>query len=247
MIGIESIKVLREKTKSSYFDCKNALIQANGNIEEAENIIRNKGHEIIERKTVDISTNGMVYSYIHPGNRIGVLVEVKCSTDFVAKTDEFKEFTKNISLQIASMKPKFISRADVPLEIISEEVAFRIERLKNDGMKEDDENFQKLLDSEMELWFSEICLLEQTYIKDNKKRVQDLLAELISKVGEACRISRFNRWELGVEYGKNEIIEEKEEKHTNLAREMFVFALAILFAFFLTQAGCNIILNILGA
>lgn len=239
MADIKNIKELRDITKASYADCKKALIEANGNIEEAEVIVRNKGHAIIDKRTIDNSVQGLIHSYIHPGGRIGVLVEVKCSTDFVAKTDEFKQFAREIALQIAAMKPKFVSRADIPLDIISNEVSFRMERLLKDGADECSEEFAKLLDAEMELWYSEVCLLEQTYIKDNKKRVQDLLAELITKVNETCRISKFNRWEIG-SIENNEIESESNEyvRSKNYGAIFVLFAIISFIAYLCGSLSC---------
>lgn len=225
MIDVKDVKALREMTKASYADCKNALVESNGDLVAAETIVRNKGHAIIDKRTVDNSVQGIVHSYIHPGGRIGVLVEVKCNTDFVAKTEEFKQFVKEIAMQIAAMKPKFISRADIPLEVISNEVSFRMERLRNDGADESSDEFSKLLDAEMELWYSEVCLLEQTYIKDNKKRVQDLLAELITKVNETCRVSKFDRWEIG-----NTEEKEVEQEDCEYIKSKGAGAFFILFA-----------------
>lgn len=229
-----SIKLLREKTKASYAECKKALIESNGNLEAAEVIIRGKGRAIIEKKDVDNSAQGIIHSYIHPGSRIGTIVEIKCSTDFVAKTDEFKQFAKEVSLQIAAMKPRFVSRAEIPLDAISEEMGFRITRLKNDGIDEDTEEFIKLLDAEMELWYAEICLLEQVYIRDNKKKIQDLLDELAAKVNESCRITRFERWEIGTEYNKEKAaIEPIEEPKSSWILTGAIALFIMWFAFVL--------------
>jgi elongation factor Ts len=206
-IDIKNVKILREKTQAGYADCKKALLNSDNNIEKAEEYLREKGRAIIDRDVTTKTECGVIESYIHPGNRVGTIVEVKCQTDFVAKTDEFKNFAKEISMQVASMKPRYISRADIPLDIISKEVGYRIERLKREGAAEED--LQMQLDAEMEQWYSDICLLEQSYIRDSKKAVKDLLAELISKTDEACKVTKFERWEVGMDEEKKPVMEEK--------------------------------------
>jgi len=182
-MNIENIKNLRKITQASYAECKKALKEANQDIKEAENILMKRGLRIINSAPTNESEIGIVHSYIHPGNRIGVLVELHCDTDFVAKTEEFQRFAREIALQIASMKPKYISRDDVPEEDYLKEY----DRRSNNSNPE----------AELVQWFSEVCLLEQTYIKDNSKIIKELLAELINKVNESCRIKRFIRWEIG--------------------------------------------------
>jgi elongation factor Ts len=214
-IEISQIKTLREKTKAGYADCKKSLVESNGDLEEAEKILRRKGHTIIEGHIITDTDQGVICSYVHPGDRVGVLVEVKCKTDFVAKTEEFKQFAKEMAMQVAAMKPQYVSRADVPLDVISQEVGYRIGRLARDGMTEEDEEFQKLLDAEMDHWYAEICLLEQLYVRDGRKNVKDLLAELISQVDETCRVSRFERWEIGFEDEKEKVAEMPMPSITN--------------------------------
>lgn len=229
-IKAKDVKKLRKKTQSGYMNCKEALIEANGDLEEAQEILRRKGFKLMENSSSDQTEQGVICSYIHPGNRIGVLVEVKCKTDFVAKTEEFKTFAREMAMQVASMKPDYISRADVPLEKISQEVGYRTERL----IREDaygDESFQAKLDGEMNQWYSEMCLLEQPYIRDNRRAVKNFLADLITKVDEPCRITRFERWEIESES------EEKEENIVELeapryGKKLQIFSIIILFALF---------------
>ncbi len=203
-MNIEGVKTLRIKTQAGYADCRRALAESKGNIEEAEEYLRKRGRAVIDSDTATKTESGVIESYIHPGNRVGSIVEIKCQTDFVAKTEEFKTFAKEISMQVASMRPKYLSRAEISLDVISKEVGYRIERLGKEGVLE--ENLQDKLDAEMEQWYSEVCLLEQAYIKDGKKAIKDLLAELISKMGEKCKITLFERWEIGSE------VDELEEE-----------------------------------
>jgi len=227
--NINQIKILREKTAASYAECKKALTDSRGNLEEAERLVRQKGLAVIENNIITDTDQGVVCSYIHPGDRVGVLVEVKCKTDFVAKTQEFRQFAKEMAMQIAAMRPKYISRADVPLDAISKEVGFRIDRLARDGITEENEEFQKLLDAEMDHWYAEICLLEQLYVRNGKRNVKDVLADLIAKVDETCRVSRFERWEIGTEQPKEQLVEAPEQE----SKFIRMFAGFILFAMFL--------------
>lgn len=231
--NINQIKILRKKTAASYANCKKALIEAQGNLAEAEKLVRQKGLAIIESNNVSNTDQGVVCSYVHPGDRVGVLIEVKCKTDFVAKTEEFKQFAKEMAMQVAAMKPKYVSRADVPLDTISKEVGFRIERLAKDGITEKNEEFQKLLDAEMDHWYAEMCLLEQLYIRDSKRNVKDLLADLIAKVDETCRISRFDRWEIGKEETEDVEMPEVTE-NINIFNKFRIAAILILVVLFFT-------------
>jgi len=232
-IDIKNIKILRNKTQASYADCKKALLNSNNDIEKSEEYLRENGRAIIDRDVTTKTECGVIESYMHPGNRVGTIVEVKCQTDFVAKTDEFKYFAKEISMQVASMRPRYISRADIPLDIISKEVGYRIDRLKREGTSEED--LQTQLDAEMEQWYSDICLLEQSYVRNSKKAVKDLLAELISKTNETCRISKFDRWEIGMD--EKEQVEEKVSglgkfrlSATVVLTTMFFFTLMMIIA-----------------
>lgn len=179
-MNINDIKELRNRTQTSYAECKKALKEC-GNIDDAEQFLINKGLKLLDR-TIDNTKAGMVHSYIHPGNQVGVLVEVHCKTDFVAKTEEFQLFVKELALQIASMKPKYLSKNDIPV---------------GDEAKEYYKRRDVCDDVNMEDWYKEVCLLEQSYVRDGSKKIKELLAELINKVNEPCNIKRFVRWEIG--------------------------------------------------
>jgi elongation factor Ts len=196
---ILKIKELRNRTQASYADCKKALNEGSFDLNQAEKILMEKGLREIDTPPTD-SDIGVIHSYVHPGSRIGVLVEVGCETDFVAKTKEFQRFVKEMALQVASMKPQFVSRADIGEEFVDIERERRIARLEKEGNP--GHLLEELADAEMVQWYAEVCLLEQTYVRDNSKIVKELLAELVNKTGEACRISRFSRWEIGVDNGQ---------------------------------------------
>jgi len=204
---ILKIKELRDRTQASYMNCKNALEESEFDLRRAEKILMDKGLREIDAPPSNDDV-GVLRAYVHPGSRIGVLVEVKCETDFVAKTDEFQEFSKEMALQIASMKPRFISRADISEAVVYSERERRIARLEREGNP--GHVLEDLADAEMVQWYAEVCLLEQTYVRDNSKIIKELLAELINKTGETCRVSRFSRWEVGVE--EKAIVPEIEEE-----------------------------------
>jgi elongation factor Ts len=166
-VSTTTIKDLREKTGAGVMDCKKALLEAKGNLEKAIEILNQRGIALARKKAERVADQGVIEAYIHPGGRIGVLVEVNCETDFVARTDEFKELAHNLALQIAAMCPQFISPEDIAQETETDEDA------------------------------KTTCLLLQPYIKDPEKTVQDIVTETIAKVGENIKVRRFIRFELG--------------------------------------------------
>jgi len=216
-MNIKKIKTLREKTQASYAECKKALNESDQDIKLAEHILMEKGMKIVNApitmknssKTNNGLPTGVVSAYIHPGSRVGVLVETHCCTDFVARTDEFQKFVKEVALQIASMRPGYISSDDIDDDELIAERDRRIMCRDREGVP--GHLIDEMVGAELVQWFSETCLLEQTYVKDNSKIVKELLAELINKVGEPCKIKRFVRWEIGADNG--EIKMSKEEEH----------------------------------
>jgi len=235
--NIEYIKTLRNRTQASYMACKEALLNSQ-NIFEAEKYLTKKGLRIIDSAPADQGQQGIVKAYVHPGDRICAAVEVGCETDFVAKTEEFQNFAKEMALQVASMKPRVISRSDVTFEEETKEMSFRIERLKKEGYE--DEELEKALFAEMEQWFTEVCLLEQTYIRDAKKSVKDLLAELISKTQENCKVRRIIRWEVGSSIEKQE--DEGPAPVTLLTRlRPYAIATLVIVLLFTFLAFCGVI------
>jgi len=209
-VNVQDIKILRERTQASYANCKEALLKSTS-IEDAEKYLIEKGLRIVDSAPPDESQHGVIKSYVHPGDRICAAVEVGCETDFVAKTEEFQSFVKEMAMQVAGMKPLYIARSDVPFEEEVHEMSFRRERLEKEGYE--GEELDTALSAEMEQWFTETCLLEQAYVRDGKKSVKDLLAALTSKMQENCKVRRFIRWEVGCDE------EDKEQKNTALAQQ----------------------------
>ena len=207
-ISASLVKELREKTGAGMLDCKNALVETNGDIEKAVDFLREKGLASAAKKSSRIASEGLVDSYIH-GGRIGVIVEVNSETDFVAKTEEFKEFVKDMAMQVAASNPKYVSREDVPAEEVEREREVLIAQALNEGKPEALVN--KMVDGIIEKFFEEICLLDQNFIKDPSIKIKDLLAAKISKIGENLKIRRFVRFEVG------EGLEKREE---NFAEEV---------------------------
>src|SRR5690625_2354602 len=183
-------------------DCRNALVETEGDIEKAVDLLREKGLASASKKAGRIASEGLVDSYIH-GGRIGVLVEVNSETDFVAKTDEFKEFVKDIAMQVAAANPKYVSREDVPEEEVEREKSILVQQAINEGKPE--HIVEKIVEGRMEKYFEEICLLDQAFIKDPDVKINDLLKEKIAKIGENIIIRRFSRFEVG------EGLEKREE------------------------------------
>ncbi len=189
------VKELREKTGAGMMDCKKALVEADGNIDKAIEILREKGMASAAKKAGRIAAEGIVSSYIHTGGRIGVLVEVNCETDFVAKTDDFQNLVKDIAMQIAAMNPKYIRREDVPEEELEKERAILREQALAEGKPE--RVIDRIVEGRISKYFQEVCLLEQTFIKDNEKTVDQLVRSAIARIGENISVRRFVRYEMG--------------------------------------------------
>ncbi len=201
-ITASMVKELREKTGAGMMDCKNALTETEGNMEKAIEVLREKGLAAVAKKAGRIAAEGLVEAYIH-GGRIGVLVEVNSETDFVAKNQEFKDFVKDIALQIAASNPQYVSREDVEEEVVNKEKDFLTKQALNEGKPE--KIVEKMVEGRINKFFEDICLLEQPFVKNPDITVGDLLTEMISKIGENISIRRFTRYEVG------EGIERKEE------------------------------------
>jgi elongation factor Ts len=189
------VKELRERTGAGMADCKKALVETEGEVEKATEYLRKKGLAAAAKKAGRVATEGAVVSYIHGGGRIGVLVEVNCETDFVARGEAFQGFVKEVALQIAAMNPQFVSPEEVPPALEEKERSILTEKAKGQGKP--DAVVQKMVDGQIGKWKKELCLLEQTWVKDDKKAIKDLQSETIAKTGENCRIRRFVRFELG--------------------------------------------------
>lgn len=202
------IKELREKTSAGMMDCKKALVEAEGDIDRAADILREKGLASVAKKSGRIASEGMVESYIH-GGRIGVLVEVNTETDFVAKNEEFQAFVKDIAMQVAAVSPKYVNREEVPAEEVEHEKSVLREQALNEGKPE--KIVEKMIEGRLEKFYEQIVLLDQKFIKDSDLKVQDVLNNLAAKIGENIKIRRFVRFEVG------EGLEKKEE---NFAEEV---------------------------
>ncbi|QGQ96260.1 translation elongation factor Ts [Paenibacillus psychroresistens] len=189
------VKEVRERTGAGMLDCKKALDEVNGDIEKALDLLREKGLSAAANKAGRIATEGAVGSYIHAGGRIGVLVEVNCETDFVANTDEFKAFVKDIAMQISASNPRYVRREEVPQEDLDKEREILRAQALNEGKPE--KIVEKMVDGRISKYYEEFCLMEQSFIKDPDKTIASLLNEKIGKIGENITIRRFQRFELG--------------------------------------------------
>lgn len=194
-ITVEQVKELRERTGIGMMECKKALEESGADAEKAIEILRKKGYARAKDKAHRETSEGMVGSYIHMHGKIGVLVEINCESDFVARNEEFKELVKNIAMHIAAARPKYIAPADVPADELEKEKDIIREQFKDS--KKPPQIVEKIVEGKLTKFYEEICLLEQPFIKDDKKRVKDLLTEFISKFKENTRVHRFARFELG--------------------------------------------------
>lgn len=195
-ISAATVKSLREMTGAGMMDCKEALMQCNGDIEKAIEYLRKKGMTSAQKRMGRDTKEGVIYSYIHPGNRLGVLVEVNCETDFVAKTEDFQTFARNIAMQVAATNPIAVNREGVPQEVIQKEM--EIFRAQVEDSKKPENVIEKIVQGKLEKFFQEVVLLEQSYVRDPGKTVQEYLLEVSGKLGEAISIRRFVRFQLGV-------------------------------------------------
>lgn len=188
------VKCLREKTSAGIMDCKKALEETRGDINKAIDYLRKKGLASAAKKTGRVSKEGIIESYVHPGGKIGVLVEVNCETDFVAKAADFVEFVKNIAMHIAASNPLYLKREIIPEDVIEKEREIYNSQALNSGKPE--KVIDRIVDGKMEKYFSEVCLLEQPYIKEPELSVKELVDTLIAKIGENISIRRFSRYQL---------------------------------------------------
>lgn len=189
------IKDLRERTGAGMSDCKKALQETDADVEKAIDYLRKKGLAKAAKKAGREATEGAVVSYIHGGGRIGVLVEVNCETDFVARGDDFQAFAREVALQIAAMGAQYLTSDEVPADAIAREKEVLLTKARESGKPEP--VIQKMVDGQVSKWLKEICLMDQPWVKDDKKTIADLQQELVAKIGENCKVRRFVRFELG--------------------------------------------------
>jgi len=194
-VTVEMIKALREKTGCGMMDCKAALLEAHGDTEAAIDILRKKGLAAAARRAGRIATEGVVDAYIHLGGKLGVLIEVNCETDFVARNLEFQALVKDLTMQVAASNPQYITRDEVPDGIVEHERDILRSQALAEGKPE--KVVDKIVEGRLEKFFSEVCLMDQPFIKDPAKTIKDLIAEYVAKIGENIVVRRFVRFQLG--------------------------------------------------
>jgi len=196
-VTAEQVRQLREQTGAGMMECKKALAESQGDFPKAIEILRKSGIARAETRAERAASEGLVESYIHPGNRVGVLIEVNCETDFVARTDEFRDLVRNLAMQAAAAGAEFLRREDVPAERIAQEREIYAAQLETEGKPAN--MIDKIVDGKLNRFYSEVCLLDQPYIRDDKLKVSDLIAQAAAKTGENIRVRRFVRYRLGQE------------------------------------------------
>lgn len=194
-ISASLVKELREKTGVGMMACKGALTEAGGSLDEAEKILRKRGEATAAKKAGRAAGEGLIHSYIHTGSKVGVLLEVNCETDFTARNEDFQGMVKDIAMHIAAASPRFVSREDVPEEVIAGEREIFADQAKKTGKPEN--VIAKIVEGKIDKFYSEICLLEQPFVKDPDQNIQALLTERIARIGENMRVARFTRYVLG--------------------------------------------------
>jgi len=194
-ITAEAVKKLREKTGVGLMDCKEALKQSNGDMEKAIEYLREKGLAKLQKRMGKVASEGLIASYIHTGGKVGTMVEINCETDFVANTKEFQEFSKDIAMQITASNPFYIKREDIPAEVIEKEKNIYRKQALESGKPE--KIVDKIAEGKLEKFYQEVCLIEQSFIKNPDITVKELLEELVVKMGEKILINRFIRFQLG--------------------------------------------------
>ncbi|MFQ5637405.1 MAG: translation elongation factor Ts [bacterium] len=194
-VSAEKVKMLRERTGAGIMDCKRVLTETDGNIDKAVELLRKKGIASAEKRAGRETKEGVVEAYIHAGNKLGVLVEINCETDFVAKTDHFKAFARDLAMQIAATSPRVVSRNEYSKDEIDKEIDIFKTQAKNEGKPEN--IIERFAQGKLDKFYQETVLLEQAYIKDPGKNIKELLTELIAKTGENITIRRFVRFQLG--------------------------------------------------
>jgi elongation factor Ts len=204
-ITAKMVQELREKTSAGMMDCKKALSEAGGDAAKAEEVLRKKGLAAAAKKSARAATEGAVASYIHMGGKIGVLIEVNCETDFVARTEGFQLLVKDLAMQVAASAPLYVRREDVPQDVVQREM--EIARGQAREQKKPEAIIEKIATGKVEKYYGEVCLLEQPFVKDDKKKIQDVLTEAIAKIGENIQVRRFARYVLG------EGLEKKQEDY----------------------------------
>jgi elongation factor Ts len=194
-VSAQEVKELRDKTGAGFMECKAALTETQGDIEKAVDLLRKKGLSSAAKKAGRETREGIIGSYIHVGGKVGVLVEVNCESDFVARTEDFQELVKDLTMQIAAADPRFIRREDVTPEVLDKEREIYMEQARLTGKPK--QVLEKIVDGKIEKYYAEACLMEQPFIKDPKVTIHELISAKVAKVGENIRVNRFARFKIG--------------------------------------------------
>lgn len=196
-ITVDLIRTLRERTGAGMMDCKRALEEAGGDLERAQEVLRERGLAAAQKKAGRQTAEGLVHAYIHHGGRVGVLIEVNCETDFVARTEDFQAFVHDLALQVAATSPRYVRRDEVPAGIVDKERQIYRQQALSEGKPE--QVVDRIVEGRLDKFFAEVCLEEQPFVKDGDRTIRDLVQELIARLGENIRIRRFVRFELGAD------------------------------------------------
>lgn len=194
-ISAQLVKELREATSAGILDCKKALNETNGDFDAAVEVLRKKGLSSAAKKASRETNEGVIGHYIHPGSKMASLIEVNCETDFVARTDQFQDLARDLAMHVVAAHPLYLSREDVPEEVVAREKEIYAEQMANSGKPE--HVLEKIIEGKLDKWYSEVCLLEQGFVKDPDTKVQDLLTSSIASLGENIRVNKFSRIVIG--------------------------------------------------
>jgi elongation factor Ts len=194
-INAQLVKQLRDLTGAGFADCKKALEKVGGDLEKAKDELRKQGVASAEKKSSRSAQQGVIGTYIHPGNQLGVLIEVNCESDFVARTGDFQELVKDLAMQVAASDPRYVRRSDVPADVLDKEREIARERAKNEGKPE--KIWDKIIEGRLEKFYEEVCLMEQPFIRENTVTVEELVKQKIAKLGENIVVARFARFKVG--------------------------------------------------
>jgi elongation factor Ts len=194
-ISTQLVKELREATNAGILDCKKALAESNGDFDQAVEVLRKKGLSSAAKKASRETNEGIVGHYIHPGSKVASLVELNCETDFVARTDQFQTLARDLAMHIVAARPTYLRREDVPADIVTREKEIYREQMANSGKP--DHVLDKIIDGKLDKWYSEVCLLEQGFVKDPDTNIQQLLTQTIATLGENIKVNRFARIAIG--------------------------------------------------
>ena len=194
-ISAQLVKELREATNAGILDCKKALTEANGNFDQAEEVLRKKGLSSAAKKASRETNEGIVGNYIHPGSKMASLVELNCETDFVARTEQFQALARDLAMHVVAARPSYLRREDIPADVVAREKEIYHEQMANSGKPA--HVLDKIIEGKLDKWYSEVCLLEQGFIKDPDTSIQQLLTQAIATLGENIKVNRFARIAIG--------------------------------------------------